>query len=240
MFALRVALEEAKLLYLLQILLPCLFIPLFARGRQVLLAYGFVFCLLSSKIGPHSIHKQYSSVLLPFVMVLLPYGLRELANSKRLGAIGLDGVRLRRALAVGVAVAALLVSWKFGALVENRSFRVAHWRPPVHFKPAEKLVKGQARYEAIAELVERIPASASVSATRYMVPLVSNRAEVYIYPSRGKADYLLVRLSTLGERGRRSFRAKQESGRFEEIGRGEGVVLLERVRPATGRGRRGR
>jgi uncharacterized membrane protein len=237
MFALRVALEEAKLLYLLQILLPCLFIPLFARGRQILLAYGFVFCLLSSKIGPHSIHKQYSSVLLPFVMVLLPYGLRELTGSKRLAGIGFDGARLKRALAVGVAVAALLVSWKFGALVENRSFRVAHWRPPVHFKPAEKLVKEQARYEAIADLVARIPASASVSATRFMLPHVTNRKEVYIYPRGGNADYLLVRPGTLGERGRRGFHERRKSGDFEEIGRGEGVVLLKRVQPARTRKR---
>ena len=236
-FALRVALEEAKLLYLVQILLPCLFLPLFARSRQILLAYGFVFCLLSSKIGPHSIHKQYSSVLLPFVMVLLPYGLRELADSKRLEGFGLDGVRLRRALTVGVAVAALLVSWKFGAFVENRSFRVAHWRPPVHFKPAEKLEKEQARYASIAELVALIPASASVSATRFLLPHVSNRAEVHIFPRGGHADYLLVQLKTLGERDRRGFHAKRKSEDFEEIGSGEGIVLLKRVRPARTRER---
>jgi uncharacterized membrane protein len=236
-FALRVALEEAKLLYLLQILLPCLFLPLFARGRQILLAYGLVFCLLSSKIGPHSIYKQYSSVLLPFVMVLLPYGLRALAGSKRLERVGLDGVRLRRGLTIGVAVAALLVSWKFGALVQNRAFRVAHWRPPMHFTSAAELVDEQARYESLAELVALIPASASVSATRFLLPHVSNREEVHIYPRGGHADYLLVQADRLNERGRHRIRASQESGDFEEVASGEGIVLLKRVRPARTRER---
>jgi uncharacterized membrane protein len=236
-FALRVALEEAKLLYLVQILLPCLFLPLFTRGRQILLAYGLVFCLLSSKIGPHSIYKQYSSVFLPFVMVLLPYGLRALAVSKKLERIGFDGVRLRRALTIGVAVAALLVSLKFGAFVPNRAFRVAHWRPPVHFTPAEKRVDQQARYESLVELVDRIPASASVSATRFLVPHVSNREEAHIYPRGGHADYLLVQLKTLRGRSESRFQATRESGDFEEVASGGGIVLLERVRPARAKER---
>ena len=231
-FALRVALEQDKLLYLLLIFLPALFLPLFARGRQILLAYGLVFCLLSSKPGPHSIYKQYSSVLLPFVMVLLPYGLRELTGSRGLERIGFDGARARRALTVGVAVAALLVSWKFGAFLPNRAFRVAQWRPPVHFTPAEKLVDEQAQYEAFEDLVARIPASASVSATRVLVPHVSSRQEVHIYPSGAHSGYLLVRVKTLRERGLRGFRARRDSGDFEEIGSGEGIVLLKRVRPA--------
>ena len=231
-FALRVALEQDKLLYLLLILLPSLFIPLFARGRQILLAYGLIFCLLSSKPGPHSIYKQYSSVLLPFVMVLLPYGLRELTGSRGLERIGCDGARARRALTVGVAVAALLVSWKFGAFLENRAFRVAQWRPPAHFTSAAKRVDQQARYEALVELVDRIPASASVSATRFLVPHVSNREKVHIYPSGGHADYLLVQLKTLRGRGESRFRATRKSGDFEEIASGEGIVLLKRVRPA--------
>jgi uncharacterized membrane protein len=228
-FALRVALEQTKLLYVLLILLPCLFLPLFARGRQILLAYGFVFCLLSSKPGPHSIYKQYSSVLLPFAMVLLPYGLRELTDPKRLERIGFDGFRARRALAIGVAVVALLVSWKFGAFVENRAFRVAEWRPPVHFAPAGKRVEKQARYELLADLVARIEVSASVSATQFLVPHVSSREEVYIYPSGARADYLLVQPRTLRKPGRRAFAAKRNSEQFEEIGSGEGIVLLKRL-----------
>jgi uncharacterized membrane protein len=236
-FALRVALEEVKLLYLLQILLPALFLPLFARGRQILLAYGFVFCLLSSKPGPHSIYKQYSSVLLPFVMVLLPYGLRELTGSRGLVRIGFDAARARRALAVGVAVAALLVSWKFGAFLPNRAFRVAQWRPPVHFTPVEKRVDEQARYETLADLVARIPASASVSATRFLVPHVSNREEVHIYPRGAHADYLLVQLKTLQERGQRELRARRDRADFEEVASREGIVLLKRVRPPRTRQR---
>jgi uncharacterized membrane protein len=231
-FALRVALEEDKLRFLLLILLPVLFLPFFARGRQILLAYGFVFCLLSSKPGPHSIYKQYSSVLLPFVMVVAPYGLRELLGSRRLEALGCDRVRARRALALAVAVAALLVSWKFGAFVENRAFRVAQWRPPMHFRPAAERAEQQKRYEASAELVALIPVSASVSATRFLLPQVTNREEVHIYPRGAHADYLLVQLKSLHGRAVSGFRARRSSEDFEEVASKEGIVLLKRVRPA--------
>jgi uncharacterized membrane protein len=229
-FTLSVALEEPKLLYLLLMLLPCAFLPLFSGRRWLLLGYGLVFCLLSSKPGPHSIYKQYSSILLPFVLVLTPYGLTSLAGSRVAAALGLESRRLRRALLVSLAIAAVLVSWKFGAFLENRAFRVAHWREPVHFKTQEVVEAGRARYEFLARAIEQIPATASVSATRYLVPHVSNRKKVLIYPRGGPADYLLVRPEVLKGRGLEGFEAKHRSPDFEELASGEGIILLKALK----------
>jgi uncharacterized membrane protein len=226
-FALRVALEEAKLLYLALILLPCAFLPLFAGRRWLLLVYGLVFCLFSSKAGPHSIYKQYSSNLLPFVMVLAPYGLTALAGSRVAAAFGLESRRLRPALLVSVAIAAVLVSWKFGALLENQAFRVAGWRKPVHFRTQEEVEKGRVRYAFLARALEQIPATASVSATRFLVSHVSNREKVLIFPRGGPTDYLLVRPEMLKSRGVEAFEAKRRSPDFEEVASGGGVILLK-------------
>jgi uncharacterized membrane protein len=234
-FTLRVVLEEAKLLYLALILLPCCFLSLFARRAWQLLGYGFVFCLLASDSGPHSIYKQYSSVLLPFAMVLAPYGLARLSGSGSVTALGLDPRRVRRSLLVGVAIAASLVSWKFGALVENHTFRVADWRRPIHFLPAERLTERRAQYEFVARAIGLIPPTASVSATRYLMPFISNRELARNYSPRLKTDYVLVRLKSLAE-GRSlrdgwgaKFEAQRKGPEYEEVASGAGVVLLKRL-----------
>jgi len=229
-FALRVMLEPAKLFFLGLIFLPCCFLPFFARRGWQLLGYGFAFCLLSSVKGPHSIYTQYSSVLLPFVMVLTPFGLARLLGSRWLAALRLEVPRVRRALLVGVAIAVSLVSWKFGALVENQAFGIGNLWQPAHFRPAERLADERAQYEFAMRAIELIPPTASVAATRYLMPLVSNRQDVRNFNLGGSSDYLLVREKSLGKKGSRAkFEARLRSPNFEEVISGEGVYLLKRV-----------
>jgi len=234
-FALRVVLEEAKLFYLGLILLPCCFLPLFARRGWQLLGYGLAFCLLSSVPGPRTIYTQYSSVLLPFVMVLAPFGLARLSGSGWVAALGLEPSRVRRGLLVSVAIAASLASWKFGALVENSSFRVGNLWQPAHFHSAEQLADKRAQYESAAQIIKLIPPTASVSATRYLMPLVSNREKVVHNNLGGKTDYMLVRLETLSPSGRKKFEKRLQSAKYEEVASGRGIILLKRVADAKSR-----
>ncbi len=229
-FTLRVVLEEAKLLYLALILLPCCFLPLLARRGWQLLGYGFVFCLLSSVPGPHSLYTQYSSVLLPFAMALTPFGVVGLSGSSLVAALGLEPRRVRRALLVSVAIAVSLVSWKFGAFVENQAFRVGDLWRPMHFRSDEaRTEEVRAQYEFAARAIELIPPTASVSATRYLMPLVSNREEVRNPHYGEQTDYWLVRLKSLQLDERPKFMARSRSSKFEEVISGEGIVLLKRV-----------
>jgi uncharacterized membrane protein len=224
-FALRVVFEEAKLFYLALILLPCCFLPLLARRGWQLLGYGFVFCLLASQPGPHSIYTQYSSVLLPFAMVLTPFGLARLSGSEWVAALGFEPRRVRCALLVGVAIAASLVSWKFGAFVKNDAFRVGTAWSPAHFSSAGALAGKGAQYEFAARAVELIPPTASVSASRYLMPLVSNREEVRHSNHSGRTDYWLFQRKSLSQREQ----ARALGPKFEHVISGEGVVLLKRV-----------
>jgi uncharacterized membrane protein len=237
-FALRIVLQEAKLLFLSLILLPCCFLPLLARRGWELLGYGLVFCLLASISGAYTVHTQYSSVLWPFAMVLTPYGLVRLSGSELVAALGLEPRRVRCALLVSVAIAASLVSWKFGALVKNDSFRVSTgWHPPVHFRSYEtSRVKERAQYESAARAIELIPSTASVSATRYLLPLVSNREYVRNYPN-AKTDYVLVRMDVLKKRLLKTFESQVQSSKYEEIFSGDGIFLLKRVVDAKARTR---
>jgi uncharacterized membrane protein len=224
-FTLRIVFEEAKLLFLALILLPCCFLPLLARCGWQLLGYGFVFCLLSSVSGPHSIYTQYSSVLLPFALVLTPFGLARLSGSALVAALGLEPRRVRRALLVSVAIAVSLVSWKFGAFVKNDAFRVGTAWGPAHFYSARRLADERARYEFAARAIELIPPTASVSATRYLMPLVSNREVVHNNHHSEGTDYWLVQLKALSEREQ----ARALGPKFEHVISGEGIVLLKRV-----------
>ena len=228
-YALRVVLEEAKLFFLALILLPCCFLPLFAKRGWQLLGYGLVFCLLSSIPGPHSIYTQYSSVLLPFLMVLTPYGLVRLSSSEWLAALGLESRRVRRGLLVSIAISASLASWKFGAFVENDSFRVGNLWQPAHFRPAKQLADERAQYESAARIIKLIPPEASVSATRYMMPLVANREKVKNINLGGKLDYVLARPESLSKRTKSRFEALLRNPKYEEVASGGGIFLLKRI-----------
>jgi uncharacterized membrane protein len=231
-FALRVAFEERKVLFLLLLLIPMLALPLCAVRRRVLLLYGALFCLLSSKSGPHSIYKQYTSVLLPFLLALLPYAVASVSASARLGSLASNPARVRRALLAGVLTASLMVSWKFGVFIPNDSFRVgALWRP-AHFDAPGRRHEREATYAFIVQALAQIPESASVAATRFVVAHAANHEDVRIYPRGRDADYLLVRPSTLRGKGLEIFEGLRKDPGFEELASEGGVVLLRRLPPA--------
>ena len=162
-------------------------------------------------------------------MALTPFGLARLSGSGLVAALGLEPRRVRRALLVSVAIAASLISWKFGAFVKNDAFLVAAWSAPAHFHSAETLAGGRAQYEFAARAIELIPPTASVSATRYLMPLVSNREEVRNNHYGKRTDYWLVRLKSLPKGEAPKFVARSQSSKFEEVISGEGIVLLKRV-----------
>jgi len=239
-FTLRVISEPAKLFFLALVLLPCCFLPLFARRAWQLLGYGLAFCLLASVPGPHTIYTQYGSVLLPFAMVLTPLGLARLTESRWIAALRLEPRRLRGALLVGVALAASLTSWKFGAFIENPAFRIGNLWQPAHFRTAKSLADERAQYEFAMRAIALIPPTASVSATRYLMPLVSNRQEVRNFNVGANTDYLLVRKQSLSKAAyRKRFEARLSDPRYELVMSGEGIYLLKRVADAdTGRRRK--
>ncbi len=103
--------------------------------------------------------------------------------------------------------------------------RVGTWTAPAHFYSARRLAGERARYEFAARAVELIPPTASVSASRYLMPLVSNREEVRNNHHSERTDFWLVQLASLSEREQ----ARARGPKFEHVISGEGIVLLKRV-----------
>ncbi|WP_441291069.1 DUF2079 domain-containing protein [Sorangium sp. KYC3313] len=229
-FALKVLLEEPKIIFLLQLFVPLCFLPFLAKPGRWMLAYGLLFCLLASRDAVFSIHFQYSSILFPIAFALTPIALKRIEGSGPAAYYGLDGRRLSRALLAAMVVAAALMSWKFGGLVENASFRGGFSRV------ARKLTPDQeATYAWVRKQVEAIPKSAIVGATSKMGPHVSNRKEAYFYPGERAAtvQYVLLDEGELKGKDLERHNAAVKRGELEELSRLKKMALFKRVKPPS-------
>ncbi len=231
-FVLKVMLEEPKILFLLQLFVPLGFLPFLARPGRWMLAYGLVFCLFASRDAVFSIHFQYSSVLFPIAFALTPIALKQAEDSAPAAYLGLDGRRLSRALLAAVLVASALVSWKFGGLVDNASFRGGFARVARNLTPEQ-----EATYAWVRQQVEAIPPGAIVGATNKMGPHISNRKEAYFYPGDRAAilQYVLLDEGELKGKDLDRHNATVKRGEFAEISRLKKMALFKRVKPASKR-----
>lgn len=186
-FAVDFALREAKVIYLMQLLLPLAFLPLFAKPWRFATVFGLFYILLASRGPVFSIHFQYSVVLFPVLFALTPIALRQLRDSDLPARLGLARAQLVTVLLACVLASSLLMSWKFGGVLPNSSFR-GGWAKIPHTLTA----KQEQRYQEFRELVEQIPVDASVIATSRIAPHVSNRAEVWDYRHKGPTEYLIL------------------------------------------------
>lgn len=229
-FALKVMLEEPKILFLLQLFVPLCFLPFLAKPGRWMLAYGLLFCLLASRDAVFSIHFQYSSILFPIAFVLTPIALRRAEDSAPAAYFGLDGRRLSRALLAATLVASALVSWKFGGLVENASFRGGFHRVARTLTPEQ-----EATYAWVRQQVESIPPGAIVGATSKMGPHVSNRKEAYFYPGDRAAivQYVFLDEGELKGKDLERHNAAVKRGELTELGRLKKMALFKRVKPAA-------
>ncbi|MGK3985219.1 DUF2079 domain-containing protein [Sorangium sp. So ce136] len=228
-FALKVMLAEPKILFLLQLFVPLCFLPFLAKPGRWMLAYGLMFCLLASRDAVFSIHFQYSAVLFPIAFALTPIGLKRAADSAPAAYFGLDGRRLSRALLAATLVASALVSWKFGGLVENASFRGGFSRMARRLTPDQ-----EATYAWVRQQVEAIPPDAVVGATSKMGPHISNRKEAYFYPGDRAAlvQYVLLDEGELKSKDLERHNAAVKRGELTELSRLKKMALFKRAKPA--------
>lgn len=203
-FALRHALEEPKVIYMITVFLPVLFLPFFARSWRMALAYGIAFTTLATRPAVFSTHFQYTNAILPFMFAALPLGLKQLSEGTLAGAYKLDTTRFRRALVFATFAAALFTSYKFGAFWENTGFKGGFVRLTRSLTPEQ-----EAQYKWLEDTKKNIPANASVGVTQKMGPHVSNRKDVYLYGQR-MVQYILIDEREL--KGQRQKRHRQLVG----------------------------
>jgi uncharacterized membrane protein len=222
-FVLKTALAEAKILYFLTLFLPLFFLPFFARPGRLMLAYGLFFCLLATRTAVFSVHFQYSSLLIPIAFALTPAALQQIEDGRLVRAAGLDGARYWRALLGAAFVASLLVSWKFGGILENATFRGGFAPVARTLSPKEK--------ETIAwmqEQIGRIPESASVGTTNRVGAHVADRKDAVFYPEHVKVDYLFLDETELKSSDMEKLNRSVRDGTFELVSRHEKLSVYRR------------
>ncbi len=163
-----VLLDPAKLTYLLELLLPVVLTPLLGGLGWIAAAPAFAVPFLSSAETQFSIAYHYSAHLLPFVYFLAILALQRWIP--RLGS--------KPAFAAAILVASLAMNYTYG------------W---VFAKGWEGMPVRTAHAAAIEQIIESsIPREAAVSAMSDLVPHVSARRDIYLFPIVKDADYLLV------------------------------------------------
>lgn len=181
-YALSTLLREEKLVYVLHLFAPLVFLPMRKPALMLLALPGFFFTLMTTAYSPTvSIAFQYTTHWIPYLFLSSVLSLRvirdKLGPERQWGAIA--------ALALGIASH----STTFGAVIQHDTFIGGFQR--VVF---EESAKDKKLYADFMQLVSTIPQSASVAATERESPHVSARLNSYtIRSGHGDADYLLLR-----------------------------------------------
>jgi uncharacterized membrane protein len=211
-----VFLDPDKLLFLTQLLLPLLGIPLLAgAGPWIVALPGFATLLLSSYRPQYLLDTHYSAIVIPSLFFLAVLGLARLEQRRRAAALP---------LAAALLTASLLMNWQFGWL----GGKLFHGLP----RPSE-------HQRAIASLLDAIPPDASVSTLSRFVPHLASRDQIYLYPTVAGADYLLFDTALEGDffplisrdpRGEAIERLLPlvVSGEYGLVAGQDGVLLLQR------------
>jgi uncharacterized membrane protein len=222
-FVLRTILAEAKLQYLFTLFVPVLFLPFLARPGRVMMLYGLLFCLLASRGAVYSPHFQYSSTLLPILFALTPDALRQIEDGRVANRFGLDGPRLSRALTPALFAASLLVSWKFGGVLDNQAFKGGFARV------ARGLTdKDRETYAWIREAVAQIPRGASVGTTNRLGAHVSNRMNAFFYPEHQNVDWLFIDENEIKATELEKHTRNVSSGAFVLVARRDKMALFKK------------
>ena len=223
-FVLRHISSPEKLFYLAVIFGPFFFLPFVVERGRWLLVYGLTFILLSSNGAVFSPHFQYSATLLPFAFALAPAGVARLV-AKREAVEGPEaGLRLRRALVWGMLATTVCFSWKFGAIVENASFKGG-------FRPLEREVteKHEKVHAWLDEQVRSLPIDATLAVSQRAGAQLSNRPYIVHYPKKRDTEYVVVYEGDLQKSKRKAYQKEKREERLEEMSR-EGRWVLYRRR----------
>ncbi len=217
---LNTILKEEKIIYFVQILLPLSCLPLFAPTRRLLLLYGFAFTLLASRPHLHSLHFQYSSVLVPFVFPLSAAVLGSLRRHSTGAWLPVDRRRLYVALLGSTLTLTTICSWKFGAIISNQTFS-AGFRPLVR-KPSSSQLRLAAWLKTVCPT---LPEGATVATNSRMLAHLGNCDKIVLPQHRKRADFLIYRPTT--DPLTKKIASEAKRGYLEEVDRHDKIVLYK-------------
>ena len=228
-YALSIMVSDHKMVFALVLLLPLGFLPLVVAKARVMLIYGALFLLLASRDPVYRIGFQYPVVFVPIAFFVAALAVPQVSAALRRRlhrrGIALDAPFIGHVVLTTLVILSLLVSWKFGGLVENARFR-GGFRPVVR----EHNATHTRRYHWLQEMLAKIPADAAVIASDGLGAHISNRARAYRIWTREPGDFLLVDERELKGAHLTTHRARIKAGKLRELGR-EGTLALFAIEP---------
>ena len=232
-YAVAQVVMEEKLIYLTQLLLPLLFLPLFARRGKVIFVFGLGFCLLATADAAFSIAFHYSSWLYPVGFALAPAALAHLRRTGR-PWLRLDRTRVVPTALVMLMVVGVLDSWKFGVFSPNAAFRAGSAEVIRTLDDAH-----HARLGWLQAQLEAVPVDARLAVSRRVGPHAANRPKVFAYPGAEDAEVLIVMATDLDRETRDRFDADLKAGRYALIARRESLYVVRAPAPTTDKANQG-
>lgn len=200
-------LEPGHLLYLRKLLAPAGYLPLLAPWVLVLAAPTLALNLLSSTPSMYSGRFQYNAEVIPVLIfssieatVLIVWMVRRLLASLSVERKSLEPKSTTRPLPARVPAPAFLAQAGVLTLVLCYMLvRVSHSTTQYDAYSAMPYVHGfiwpqvTAHNRLASHFLGQVPANASVSAQNALVPHLSQRQSIYLFPyAVGHADYILL------------------------------------------------
>lgn len=222
-----VLLERDKLVYVLQILVPVLFLPLVRPSAALLLAPAAVFTLLSTGYAPlYQISFQYTTYWTAFVFVGVVLALEHAGRAR--DPVDATAANRQRALAIALAAVTIVCDAGYGAIVHREAARGGFDR--VHAATSADDLRRRAE---LAALIAQIPPDGKVSAGEHLVPHVSGRESAYTLRfGLYDADWLLVQMPLSGAERDRAAPVLRD-GTFGVVDDRGDLVLAHRGEPPT-------
>jgi uncharacterized membrane protein len=219
LFVLGTMLSKEKIEYVLRLMLPLAFLPLRRSWLWVLLIPGMLSTILTTGYGP-TISPSFQ-----YVAQWVAYGFPAAVVAVVL--IGKEQGRVRQAAAVAaMLMGTLCASYNWGMMFQRHTF-VAGFGPP-DLSPLKK--EDWDKLGRIRSLIAMIPANASVAASEWEHPQLSNRLTAYtlrVGIGEPPPEYILFRTDS-GSSGADQARRELGTGKYEVLASKGEYQLLRR------------
>jgi uncharacterized membrane protein len=165
-----------RLIYLSQIFLPLLFTPFFGGIAWLAALPAISVSLLTDAETQFSIAYHYSAIFIPFAFYLAACGLRFLLSLRRIGPEGEARLAPAEGLTAALVVAGLAMNFSYGWIFSKQFYELS--------------LRTQ-HAATVRQCIAGIPPQASVSAMSDLVPHLSGRSDIYLFPIVNGADFIV-------------------------------------------------
>jgi len=167
-----VFLNPIKILYLIVLFYPVLFLPFCSKTALILIIPSLFTNLLSSNPDQYSIHTQYTGTIIPFIFFTAVMGYKNLpqtlAKYKKLVCYMLI------ILAIISTTSAIIKT------INNHKFLIPSNYP---------------ENTTLNNLIKKIPPKASVATMSHIISHLTQRKEIWLFPNINNAEYVLFDFS---------------------------------------------